>query len=117
MPGTLSRRATEFLQFMRRKLGIERNPGNVPDSVKSGRIKHVVRPGETVDRICGMVLGDERFASLVITINRARIIVDRRGVVFTEPGTTLELPNREEIHLYQEIFSQEGVTPQRHASR
>jgi hypothetical protein len=94
-----SRRAADFVQFVRRSLGLTQSAVPV-----SGRCKHVVAQGETVEKISRMILGDERFAGLIITINRAKIIVDRRGVAFTEPGTAIELPDQEELRIYRENF-------------
>lgn len=102
MAGVISRRAYRFLAQIRKRLFRSRSDRSRANN--ANRFKHIVRPGETLDLIAKICLGDERLAGLIITINRSSIVFDGNGVAFTAPGTPLDLPALEEVRVYRENY-------------
>jgi hypothetical protein len=78
------------------------------------RTKHVVAFGETVEQIAKKRLGDEQFAGLIVTLNRAVISTgaDRQPIIM--PGTIVELPAPAEVKVYRANFAV-GERPKRSA--
>lgn len=102
MAGVISRRAYRFLAKIRKRLFGSRLDKSPLQNVN--RFKYTTRPGETIDRIAKICLGDERLAGLIITINRSSIVFDGNGVAVTLPGTPLDLPAMEEVRVYKENY-------------
>jgi hypothetical protein len=78
------------------------------------RSKYIVKANETLDSIAKERLADNRFAKLILIINRANIIhsQDENGktIVQLMPGQTIWLPSPLDIIIHRKTFFAEGNT-------
>lgn len=73
----------------------------------ASRKRYVVKPVDTISSIATAVLGDERYAKLLVTINRANVEVVTRNfkeVVILRPGQSLLLPSLNEMEVHQKAY-------------
>ncbi len=106
-----SHRASRFVSYVKKKLGLDADNAQ---RWSERRTKHVVAFGETVEQIAKKRLGDEQFAGLIVTLNRAVISTgaDRQPIIM--PGTIVELPAPAEVKVYRANFAV-GERPKRSA--
>lgn len=71
------------------------------------RVKYIVQPGETLESIAQKLLGDKRFATLLLTINRSLINFKFAGLVrvpHLRPGQMILLPTVGEVAIHRKTF-------------
>jgi hypothetical protein len=77
------------------------------------RVKYIVQPGETLESIAQKLLGDKRFATLLLTINRSLINFKFAGLVRVpdlRPGQMILLPTVGEVAIHRKTFFGTGPT-------
>ena len=71
------------------------------------RKRYVIKDGDTLDSIAIKELGDKRFASLILTINRRSLTVTGTGksqVVLLTPAQVIWLPAKSDLDLHRKFF-------------
>jgi hypothetical protein len=77
------------------------------DNGRERRLKYFVKRGDTLESIAANKLGDRRFATLLLTINRDNIKTDLQSgkqIHTLKEGAVLVLPTLTELRLHREIF-------------
>jgi hypothetical protein len=77
------------------------------DNVRERRLKYFVKRGDTLESIAANKLGDRRFATLLLTINRDNMNTDLQSgkqVHTLKEGAVLVLPTLSELRLHREVF-------------
>ncbi len=84
-----------------------------PTAGANVRVRYSVKAGESLQSIAETELGDERFADLIMTINRSEILyrlTDEGKVPFVYPGQLILLPSEQELNIYRKnIFGKNGT--------
>lgn len=81
--------------------------GNYLSRTSEGRMRYTVKTGDTPAKIAGRILGDVRYAGLLVTINRIHAIHDD-----SVPGspvqfmalTRIDLPSETEMEIYSRHY-------------
>ena len=106
MPGIdLSPRALRFFQLVQSKLGLK---DEKKEHWRERRTKYVVEPGETLEQIAQLQLGDKRLAGLIVILNRASVHPATNTCASIEPGMELELPAPREVRVYRNNYLKSG---------
>jgi len=95
-----------------KKTGSGRKPAGKASQDSERRTRHLVRFGDSLELIAGQKLGDIRFATLLLTINRASIRFKADGnrrLPDLEPGQILWLPTSSELARHRQTFF--GASP------
>jgi hypothetical protein len=74
---------------------------------KAGRVKYTIKFGDTLESIAAGMLKDVRYASLLMTINRATLKIiqkDGRAVVQLLVGEQIWLPAETEMEVHRQAF-------------
>ncbi|MBX9772500.1 MAG: LysM peptidoglycan-binding domain-containing protein, partial [Candidatus Obscuribacterales bacterium] len=78
------------------------------DKLSHRRKKYIVQPGDTLDSIAKAELGDERFSSLILTINQANIPSKEENgksiAIKLQLGQILWLPSDHELQVYTDLY-------------
>ncbi len=78
------------------------------DKLSHRRKKYIVQPGDTLDSIAKTELGDERFSSLILTINQANIPSKQENgksiAIKLQPGQILWLPSDYESQVHADLY-------------
>jgi hypothetical protein len=81
--------------------------GNHLEQISEGRMRYTVKAGDTPGNIASRMLGDVRYADLIVTINRVYTVLDETALGVQTRFITqarIELPSNAEMQIYSRHY-------------